>query len=179
MKDVDEAIEKVLAGLRESRPPAGLEGRVLRAVRVRERTGMRRGPALWKVPAYAVLVAAVCVCLLLRMPAHVEDGLRVNAPALRAPVPPVAAVSAVKCAAAERGNRVPRSAAARRVSHEVSFPAPPLPLTQQEKLLLQVARKRVPQAVMQLSPEVQIAQTARDREEFTRFFNPQDGETNR
>ena len=186
MRDADTSVEKVLDGLRGSRPAAGLEGRVLRAVR--ERRHERRGwLVLWSKQGYAafaglVIVAGLVLCFVRKEPARFDPGPLVRVPALAGPVAPRGAVlsrgpsvPARELAATVR--RVPRGAAARRSSREVSYPAPPLPLTEQEELLLRVAHHRTAEAVASLTPEVQVAQAAREKDEFTKFFDGQNGGT--
>ena len=51
-----------------------------------------------------------------------------------------------------------------------SFPAPPLPLTEQEKLLLRLAHRRDPENMAILNPDLRAAQTAKATEQFQQFF---------
>jgi hypothetical protein len=51
-----------------------------------------------------------------------------------------------------------------------SFPAPPMPLTEQEKLLLRIARKVDPVEMAMLDPRVRAMQDAEEKAEFQRFF---------
>jgi hypothetical protein len=51
-----------------------------------------------------------------------------------------------------------------------SFPAPPLPLTEQEKLLLRVAHRRDPENMAILNPDVQAMLSAKATQEFQQFF---------
>jgi hypothetical protein len=51
-----------------------------------------------------------------------------------------------------------------------SFPAPPLPLTEQERLLLRIAHRRDPEDTAILNPAVQAAQSAKATEQFQQFF---------
>jgi len=53
-----------------------------------------------------------------------------------------------------------------------SKPAPPLPLTHQEKLLAQVVRKGDPDQLADLKPEVRAKQVEIARAEFHDFFEP-------
>ncbi|MBS1820932.1 MAG: hypothetical protein JST61_02975 [Acidobacteria bacterium] len=54
----------------------------------------------------------------------------------------------------------------------ISHPAPPLPLTEQEKLLLRFARQSHPNDLVQISGEVKAAKEAQEAAEFTAFFAP-------
>ena len=53
-----------------------------------------------------------------------------------------------------------------------SHPAPPLPLTAQEKLLLRVVHKGDPVELAMLNPEVRARQIADSQAEFQKFFVP-------
>ena len=53
-----------------------------------------------------------------------------------------------------------------------SFPAPPLPLTGQEKLLLRLAHRNDPEALGALTPEKRAAEQAQDTIAFQDFFPP-------
>jgi hypothetical protein len=50
------------------------------------------------------------------------------------------------------------------------FPAPPLPLTEQERMLLRVARRDDAKNKALLNPDLQAAQSAKNTEQFQRFF---------
>ena len=57
------------------------------------------------------------------------------------------------------------------------FPsAPPLPLTQEERLLLRLARDRDADSLTLLNPEARGAETARATKDFARFFGINDQE---
>ena len=55
-------------------------------------------------------------------------------------------------------------------TQEASFPAPPLPLTEQERLLLRLAHRGDPENMAILNPKVREAQTAKATEQFQQFF---------
>ncbi len=54
----------------------------------------------------------------------------------------------------------------------VSYPAPPMPLTNQEKLLLRIAHKDDPQALAPLTPAGRAAEQAQENAAFQNFFPP-------
>ncbi len=54
--------------------------------------------------------------------------------------------------------------------HAPSHPAPPLPLTPQEKLLLRIAHKGDPVELAMLRPEIRARQQAEGKAEFEKFF---------
>ncbi|HEY1808829.1 MAG TPA: hypothetical protein VGG42_09720, partial [Acidobacteriaceae bacterium] len=49
-------------------------------------------------------------------------------------------------------------------------PAPPQPLTEQEKMLLRVAQVGNPQEMAMLNPEIRAKKEAQSDQEFQRFF---------
>jgi hypothetical protein len=51
-----------------------------------------------------------------------------------------------------------------------SYPAPPLPLTEQERLLLRIVHKDDPVEMAVLNPVLRAARDAEDQAEFQRFF---------
>jgi hypothetical protein len=51
-----------------------------------------------------------------------------------------------------------------------SYPAPPLPLTEQERMLLRVAHRDDAKNKALLDPELQAAQSAKNTEQFQHFF---------
>ena len=53
-----------------------------------------------------------------------------------------------------------------------SFPAPPLPLTDQERLLLRIVHKRDPVEMAELNPAVRAARDEEDKRAVQRFFEP-------
>lgn len=68
--------------------------------------------------------------------------------------------------------QIAEPAAAAEVSAVVSHPAPPIPPTRQERLLLEYARHGRAEDLAQVSNERRSAQEARDAEEFQEFFKP-------
>jgi len=59
-----------------------------------------------------------------------------------------------------------------------SQPAPPLPLTKQEKLLLHVAHEGGPEELAVLDPAKRAAQDKEERAAVERFFEPKKAEAN-
>ena len=51
-----------------------------------------------------------------------------------------------------------------------SFPAPPMPLTEQERLLLRMAHKNDPVELAMLDPKLRELQDAQEKAEFQMFF---------
>jgi hypothetical protein len=69
---------------------------------------------------------------------------------------------------------------AAREARAVSYPAPPMPLTEQERLLLRVVHKGDPEELAMLNPVVRAARDAADKAEVEKFFGVSPNEaTNR
>jgi hypothetical protein len=54
--------------------------------------------------------------------------------------------------------------------HAASYPAPPMPLTEQERLLLRLVHKDDPVELAMLDPKLRALQDLEDKAEFQRFF---------
>ena len=201
MKNSDEAIERVLGGLRDVEAPVGMERRVLAAME--ERAAARSGFA-WRgwaagLAAAVVVVGAVVVSM---GPRRVEPQsiAVVKVPAVAPVVPSVATVAGVQkrntgvltVTAAGAGTHPGANVAVLHyVQNDVHFyqgrkevlkadepvasggiPAPPMPLTEQERLLLHLATHADPQALTPLIAEVRARKDAEFDAEFQEFFAP-------
>ncbi len=209
MKKPEEAIEKVLAGLRGPDAPDGMERRILAALEDRasgqSRSGWRRWrpmwlvapvrpavrPMAWGVALAGVFVVAVTIPAIRRF-GHVPGPSKMISAPVVASVPPAApemaarsaqlslpraAVRLMKTASPEgkvsaRGAGVVSESDSLAVDemHAASHPAPPMPLTEQERLLLRIAHKTEPIELAMLDPKLQAAQDSEERVEFQRFF---------
>jgi len=182
MKDSNEAIERVLAGLRDVEAPAGMERRVLAAME--ERTAARTGwrPALGWVLACGVVAMVVAGTLMLRpsrVPAQTKAVVAVHAPVAvpaRVGIEQKRNTEILRFAQNDlRFRRVQQVrpvevAATAKVEEERGFPAPPMPLTEEEKLLVRVAHRVDPQELTPLNAEARERQAAAFDEEFMEFF---------
>ena len=190
MNDAEPTIKRLLESLRDAQPHPGIEHRILKAMQAREKAA---SVSLWNrlrpqtlsrfaigiASALAIIGAFVAITLPPRRRAPVDTGHRVtlavgaksNADAIphQAPVPVRRPASRIlpKHAHAVTPTLNLRSA---------SFPAPPLPLTEQEKLLLRLTRRRNPEDTAILNPAVQAAQSAKANEQFQQFFGMNDTE---
>jgi hypothetical protein len=206
MKNAEEAIEKVLAGLRDADAPDGLERRILEGLEerasVQSRSGWRRLRPIWLVTPVrpvAIMSLACCVAIagvvavVLVVPAIRRSG---HVPARsKNDVAPVESVRIAPSVAAgsdagpsSRGRDVQRMGAtntprtrlagttgsgnpvALSEMRNVSYPAPPMPLTEQERLLLRLVHKREPVELAMLDPKLRAVQDAEEKAEFQRFF---------
>jgi hypothetical protein len=60
-----------------------------------------------------------------------------------------------------------------------SRPAPPLPLTKEEKLLLRIARTAGPEELAMLNPDERARREAESEAEFQQFFGPSTTKNNK
>jgi len=215
MKNSEEAIEKVLAGLRDADAPHGMERRILDGLEeraaVRSRSGWRGFLPVWLVaPARPVAVGALVggvalagvLAVVLPIPAIRRLGhapvqsKRTVAPA---GLPALAASqgglksaehasmrSGVGSVGERGGERKEKTTAIRAAvvpdgdavaleeMHATSFPAPPMPLTDQERLLLRLVHKDNPVELAMLESmldsKLRALQESEDKAEFQRFF---------
>jgi len=186
-------IDRVLAGLRQVEPGTGMEARVLRRLEEREET---KASSLWMFRLAwggGLAVAVVAVAFVMHhsgqrvaprdVVAHDVASIAVTrshsvtvAPALMAEgmrQPPVERVQE------ERNPRptIEERQAAQTDATAASFPAPPLPLTQQEKLLMRVAHRGEQGPVTpppSLGLENEVAELRADTDKF--FQDPTTGE---
>lgn len=206
MKNSDEAVERVLAGLREAEALEGMERRILEAVREgvpeRGRWAARRwaaplrlaGTMSWATAAAGVAVIAGVLCWSPLRGSHM--GGRAGNPnlmakgqvgAVAAPVAEFQAAAAgpvqlpPRRLTAQSGNRIRARRPAgvregdsgdlRKVS-AVSFPAPPMPLTEQERLLLNLAHRGDPELLAMLNPVARATRDAEEKAQVENFFEP-------
>ena len=206
-KGSEEAIEKVLGGLRDVKVPAGIERRILERLEgrvsvVEARSGWRRLVPAWvtlptkTLVCGAALAGLVAVVLAIptirrvgRAPMQSKSGGLTGAP--RETAPAMAAREAELSSGASRVKlgttaKMPdaglgRVADSRETGFDqesvamsemqaASFPAPPMPLTAQERLLLRLAHKVDPVEMATLDPKFRAMQEAEEKEAFQRFF---------
>jgi hypothetical protein len=212
MKNSDEAIEQVLAALREAEAPVGMERRILETLEEKASSqvgsGWRRLRPIWlTMPARPVATRflacgvasaglfaiglAIYSIHAIRRPGHLPTQSKM-APASVGSLPP--ATSGTVASSAQlvphetsvpsigrpdteekpnarraRANSTADSVALQEML-AVSYPAPPMPLTEQEKLLLRIAHRSDPVELAILEPMLRTVQDAEEKEEFQRFF---------
>jgi hypothetical protein len=185
MRDADGTIEKLLAGLRDAEPPTGIERRILNALEGME---AREAPTLaslwrrpvwpwWLRPAWAMpLACAVMLIVAVTGHQHRHAPLVVRSPSPGSDVHEAAVAQRPTIMPRRMDARVPvrrpRTHAVPAVgeTQEASFPAPPLPLTEQERLLLRLAHRGDAENMALLNPDVQAQQIAKATEQFQQFF---------
>ena len=201
MKNLEEAIENVLAGLRDVDAPAGMEGRILGALEerasARPGSGWRVWPMMPGVPVgvrYVVCGFALAGLLAIGVPALRRIGQMKTDEVRRRIVSTAAPETAAKGAPFQTTRPDSQSrevARVRGVKHAISgavagatdsvavsemlapsFPAPPMPLTEQEQLLLRIAHKGDPVEIAMLNPVVRDEREREEKAEVKRFFEP-------
>ena len=205
MKNSEDAIEKVLAGLRGAEAPYGMERRILDALEEREsartRFGWRSLVPVWLVASESrVLVLGVglagLVALALvipvvrrpvRTPAYAKGSLAaagiVNRATSQGVVKSAHLSSAGSRVQALEKNDVREARATAVLDSDAlaveemraaSMPAPPLPLTEQERLMLRLVHSGDRQELAKLGPMLLRDREAEETAEFLRFFEPVD-----
>lgn len=205
-KSTDEVVEQVLAGLRDSEAPVGMERRILEAVQDRAAVKSRSGwqwlkpmrltqpPICWGAARTwtrswtggIALAGTVAICVagfMVRRMEPVPDASQAHAipdalprvssqVAEKSPYLPPPYVVRVERKATARKARLFSITDAANLSamRAASYPAPPAPLTQEEKLLLRIAHKGDPQELALLNPVLRAARNAEEKAEVERFF---------
>jgi hypothetical protein len=181
MRNADKTVDRLLAGLRNAEPSAGLEQRILHKIEA----AMEARPAiatdsawrLWRLtPAWVALVALLAVCLFVatetrRQPRAPSSPHSTAAPQI--PESPHQAPIVPRHTAARVSLRHPRASEEKEQEKETevaNLPPPPLPLTEQEKLLLRLAHRRDTQNMAILNRNERATQSVRDTQQFQEFF---------
>jgi hypothetical protein len=177
MRDADQTIKMLMTGLRDAEPPTGMQSRILEALELHATVSpgllkswrLRPSVAMAFVGA-AVLTAVLAVAIRIYQPSHgaANTTRQVTHGDARQGARPV--TTAVKMSAGLR-RKAPRGSATRpRESEPASYPAPPMPLTEQERLLLRLAHRHDVQSVAILNPDLQAAESAEAAKQFQQFF---------
>lgn len=166
MKDPDRTIESLLAGLRDAEPAPGMHHRILDAMVERRATAHRPHRLLHAALAIS-LACALAITIWAPHPRQIPADLRsdtTNVDALRTTSPQK--VADVK----HRERRRSTARVVLRPTQPPGFPAPPLPLTDQEKLLLRLAHRNDAQDMDLLNRDVRAQQSAEATKQFQQFF---------
>ncbi len=185
MRDADATIERLLAGLRDAEPSAGMQHRLRKAMETHpavasaSRRHRRRLPWLLR-PEIALLLVCV-LALTVKVHHHRDTPPYIRSHATSTYTSRATAPEAVTQEAPTRQRqktspvslRPPRAADRSTVeeTQAAGFPAPPLPLTDQEKLLLRLAHRNDPQNMTLLNRDAQASQSAKATEQFQQFFD--------
>ncbi len=184
MKDADATIERLLAGLRDAEPSPGMQRRLLEAMETHPAAASasrwQRRTLPWLLsPAMALLFACV-IAFTLKVHHHRDTAPYIRSHATTADAQQATAPESVTQKARARPQRKTSPVALRpprtgddstaEEAQTAGFPAPPLPLTDQEKLLLRLAHRNDPQDMTLLNRDAQAAQSAKATEQFQQFF---------
>lgn len=197
MNHTDDAISRLMQSLRETEPPAGMNGRILARIEQQTAANSRSPRARWgsiSAPhrwgsllawtAGFTLSALLAIAILVpgsrraeHAPANPTLAQRTRtsvAPRLQSPPPNFATVADIPRTKARRaktsvtGHRSHVPAELDAFNH----PAPQMPLTDQEKLLLRIAHRAPPEQLAMATAEVRTARRAEEEAEFQKFFGP-------
>ncbi|MGA3136765.1 MAG: hypothetical protein ABSC88_12300 [Terracidiphilus sp.] len=183
MKNPEEAIGKVLAGLRAAEASPGMERRILAAVEARASQRPAATPRwAWGVAMAGVAAASLFILFILTTAIHrhghpstqaQQQALRVEPardaqPATLLSQKPIEYIKAV--ASRRTATRIcAEEAVLLSDLRAPSHPAPEAPLTNEEKLLLRVVHSGDPQLIAMLNPEIRAKQEAESEAEFQKF----------
>jgi hypothetical protein len=193
----DDAMEKVLAGLREVEAPVGMERRILERLEnvaeVRSGVGWR---AMWlgrpwlSVALGCGVVAAV-IAVVTAIPAvhrrgpvsvrgsdaeaKVVAGREAVVENTRGSVEKKQVWGGVGSVSSKRqpevgGAQGDEDVMAMSEMRAASFPAPPMPLTDEERLLLRMVHRGDPVELAMLDPKLEALRDAEEKADFQRFF---------
>jgi len=175
MKDPDRTIENLLAGLRDAEPPPGMHRRIVDAMLAGRATVYSSRPRLQ--PAIAIsLACALAITIWIQHHRHIPANLRsytTNVDVPRTKPPQTAADRTPRELRRSTSRALLKPTHASEVSYEEEspgFPAPALPLTEQERLLLRLAHRNDAQDMNLLNPNVQAQQSAKATQQFQQFF---------
>jgi len=188
MKQDDPVVDRVLRALGDLEPSAGMESRLLARLQAVEaeqasvHSKWWRGRVAWAAIALAVVALSVvgtrhrAVGTASRDVA-VKRAVAVSVPQSNAPTVASTAVHAEARSSTRALHAVVVHEAvveqrAVPATQEASFPAPPLPLTESERLLLQLKHRGDPVQLAQLSQPERNAAEERDRQQVREFFKP-------
>jgi len=193
MNNPEHDIDKLLTALRDAQAPPEIERRILQTLRDHSETQVTSSwrslhwiaPRSWIMATAVAGTAAACLAVfafhrlaqrpLGRSLAHVTSvdpsttslKLAANASHSLSAPPPITRANPRHSLALSSADS-PASAE----MHAPSHPAPPMPLTEQERLLLRIARSGTHQELATLSPEMRARLDADDAAAFRNFFEP-------
>jgi hypothetical protein len=172
MKDLDQTIEKLLKGLSDAEPSPGMHQRILDAM-VAGRASAYRSRRLLRSALAMSLACALAVTIWVTHHRHIPANVRSSTTNVSAPpTKPPQTVAGIT-------RREPRRSTSRVLlgtTEPSGFPAPPLPLTEQEKLLLRLAHRNDAQDMNLLNPDAQAQQSANATQQFQQFFGMDDNQ---
>jgi hypothetical protein len=202
MNRTEENIDKVLVGLRDAPVPLNMERRILNVLEASPRAAsgetaspirVGRNPFSWSLGwasliGCAALAVATCVFVIHthRHAATTPEASFTQTPiAAPEPQPPLAAAATTPPASTSHtltSPRVSRNETPQRIevaqsedsedTTQISHPAPPIPLTDQERLLLRFAHHGRSNDLAEISNDRKAAREEQENAEFQAFFEP-------
>jgi hypothetical protein len=190
MREADKTIERLMTGLRDIEPPAEMQRRILEAMRAHEAAAsdplrhgritpwLLRPSVAMSLACAAALAAWLIVAVKVHQPWHApaETTSYSTHAAARRDTRPVTVAQKAHIEPRRTAARVPArrprvgDVSAADETQAASYPAPPLPLTEQEKLLLRLAHRDDAENTAMLSPDLQATQSAKATQQFQQFF---------
>jgi hypothetical protein len=167
MKDPDRTIENLLVGLRDAEPPPGMYHRILDAMAARQATTYR-SHRLLRLAAAISLACVLAITIRVSQHRHIPTNLRSDTKHVDAP--PTKLPRTVANITPRESKRSASRVSLRSTTQVRGFPAPPLPLTEQEKLLLRLAHRNDARDMNLLNPDVQAQESAQAIQQFQQFF---------
>jgi hypothetical protein len=182
MKDSDRTIESLLASLRDAEPPPGMHHRILDAVAAGRATACSSPRRLH--PAIAMsLACTLAVTIWVQHHRHTSANLRsyiTNSDTPRTTPPQTVVAAKTPCeprrSTSKTSPRPTHTTEGSYAKENPGFPAPPLPLSDQEKLLLRIAHRNDAQDRNLLNRDVQTQQSAKATQQFQQFFGMNNNE---
>jgi len=192
MKNPDEAIGRVLAGLRDAEAPAGMERRILEAVEMRASVRAAATPRwVWRVAFASVIVLSLSLAItaidwhrLTATQAHQQTvapeshrspgqaaGEQETSLLTNQPIAPIGKLARTAASTGKVRHINDADAVLLAEMRAPSHPAPEAPLTQEERLLLRAVHLADPRVMAMLNPEVRARQEAESEAEFQAFVN--------
>lgn len=183
----DHNIDRVLHALREARPPAGMERRILNILEAE--SDRRTLPTRTRLHAAWATAAACCATLTIAAIIATFTMRHHDAPTAsttptttaqpRAVQSPIAATPTTFSKPTHHALAPAHPSQPHRVETnnpeedaQISHPAPPIPLTDQERILLRYARRGRTEDLAQISTERKAAKEEQEAAEFQAFFKP-------
>ncbi|SEC06989.1 hypothetical protein [Terriglobus roseus] len=185
MNEDDKNLETVLRGLREVQPDASLETRIARVLREAQAEPVAVpwfGGWLLALRITGAGVACIFLAAIVLRSSHHPRTSHVahTAPLVQQKALPQRAIASAGRTKLRGRVAVPGmqpTVSASRVetnmtSQQQSFPAPPLPLTEQEKLLIKLAHRDDPVQLARLAPGPRAARYQAEKDQVSEFFTP-------
>lgn len=189
----DEAIDRLLIGLRDVEPPLGMGQRILEAAEVRtvEHPGWMSAVLMGARPWAVAFAGVVVLSLVTSLAVHRKDHGRIELIGVKPRISPTVVVPVAQIEKSHTGNQPrrekvslsrpseaklePLSAEGELALSETnapSRPAPPLPLTHQEQLLADAVDQVGPEKLSSLRPELRAREMELSKTEVHDFFEP-------